>query len=177
MAKLDDVKLNTEELENEEDTQLENEEVKTYTQEELNKLIGKEKAKAKKSAINEFKKSDEYKALTATEKKEVDKDILERVQQLENENKSYKAKEILNNNIAQVESKGVSKRMAKMIAKDIMEEMQDGDEFSDLLEDYDLEDFVKPKEQTKTGQKLPKSKSGLSAVEKILQDKHPDLKL
>ena len=177
MAK-DDINVNNEQDADAEDTQLENEAV-AYTQDELDKLIGKEKAKAKRSAIKEFKGSDEYKTLSTQEKKEVDSDITQRIEELENENKSYKAKEVLSGNISKVEALGISKRMAKMIAKDIMGDMEDGETFSDLLDDYDVEDFIKPKEdeesKPKTGQKMKATTKGLTAVEKILKEKHPDV--
>lgn len=135
-------------------------EVKTFTQEEVNAMLAKEKnkmpSKEELKAFNDWKESQKTEA-------EKNKEIIE-------ENNALKTKLSIYENLDKVESAGVDKKFAKFVLSEISS--KDG-EIEDLAKDYIKENpqFLAAKGEPKTTGFSQNSTSKVKSEEQAYLDK------
>jgi len=147
----------------------EDEQIVFDSQDELDKMIEKEKGKAKRAALKEFKLSDEFKKLVAVKPSEgkgdnkddeKNSETMKVLAELRAANKTMAAELSVFKNTTKVKKKikelggdDIPERVATMIARDIMSMTDEATDFVTAMDDYDFDDFIAEKEEEAAGVK------------------------
>lgn len=114
---------------------------KTYTQEQIDEMITKRLKRAKESALNEYKKTDEYKQFEKFLKdnqtsEEKQKEINDQLNNFKTENEDLKRQLQDHNNINILRDKNIDPKYHKFLNFEVKQSQEDGQEFADALDKY-----------------------------------------